>query len=215
MAEISELTKQIDMGLQGKKELFDSIRYGRNHIKNKLQKKSVRVEEASSASPIKTKSKEEIYNELKDRYRFAWKSPGYCNDEFSEIPVLRGKILTTWDRDRALMPERSYKAPKGFRGMKIPYNTSEFGEPSENLLPKLYKTHLEIVKKDYNDRVMRPSKYGPIKEEILISNLFCKEQERGWKKLNTVQMNDFGFGTHSTHQGQQTFKPRPPDNATR
>ena len=39
--------------------------------------------------------------------------PGYCNDEFSHVPVLKAKVLSIWDRERALMPERSYKAPKG------------------------------------------------------------------------------------------------------
>ena len=41
------------------------------------------------------------------------KGPGYCNDEFNKIPVLKGKVLSVWERERALMPERSCKAPKG------------------------------------------------------------------------------------------------------
>lgn len=65
-----------------------------------------------------------MYQELKDKFRFAWKSiklnllvnfsgPGYCNAAFSNIPVLKARVLSVWDRERALMPERSYKAPKG------------------------------------------------------------------------------------------------------
>ena len=39
--------------------------------------------------------------------------PGYCNDEFSHVPVLKPAVLSEWEHERALMPERSYKAPKG------------------------------------------------------------------------------------------------------
>lgn len=39
--------------------------------------------------------------------------PGYVNEPFSHIPVLRAKVLGIWERERALMPERSYKVPKG------------------------------------------------------------------------------------------------------
>ena len=90
--------------------------------------------------------------------------------------------------------------------MKVTYKSREFGEPSETLLPKLYRTHLEDVKKDYNDRVMRPSKYGPLKEDILIANLFFKEKERGWKRSNTKRVNAFGFDKTGTFKSEQTLK---------
>jgi hypothetical protein len=39
--------------------------------------------------------------------------PGYCNSAFSNVPVLKARVLSVWDRERALMPDRSSKAPKG------------------------------------------------------------------------------------------------------
>ena len=58
----------------------------------------------------------------------AWKSmfffniigPGFKNDEFSKIPTLKGKILDEWEIYRINLAERSYKAPKDFKGFKIP-----------------------------------------------------------------------------------------------
>ena len=90
--------------------------------------------------------------------------------------------------------------------MKVSYKTSEFGDAPESLFPKLYKTHLAEVKRDYNDRVMRPSKYGPLKEDILIANLFYRGKERGWKRTNTVRIEPFGFDKTATFKSEQTLK---------
>ena len=39
--------------------------------------------------------------------------PGYTNSEFNKIPILKPNLLNPWDSERAFMPERSYKVPKG------------------------------------------------------------------------------------------------------
>ena len=39
--------------------------------------------------------------------------PGYGNSEFNKIPILKPSLLTPWESERAFMPERSYKVPKG------------------------------------------------------------------------------------------------------
>jgi len=206
MADINDLKTEIDKHLYEKQQHFESIYYCKNPIKDRLKKKTLLTESTDGPRQLKTKSKEEIYNDLKDKFRFAWKSPGYCNDEFNKIPVLKAKVLSVWERERALMPERSCKAPEGFKGMKVTYHSRDFGEASETLLPKLYKTHLEDVKKDYKDRVMRPSKYGPLKEDILMANLFNREKERGWKRSNTKQINAFGHDKNATFKSEQTLK---------
>jgi len=90
--------------------------------------------------------------------------------------------------------------------MKVSYKSEEIGEAPESLFPKLYRTHLVEVKKDYNDRVMRPSKYGPLKEDILMANLFYREKERGWKRSNTVQIKPFCFDKTATFRSEQTLK---------
>jgi len=205
MADINDIKKEIDKSIQSKREFLESIRFGRGTIKDKLKNKTMNSSPEPETKVIQTKSKEEIYNELKDKYRFAWKSPGYCSEEFNKIPVLKAKVLSTWDRERALMPERSYKAPKDFKGFNPAYHSRDFGEPSERLLPKQYRAHLEEVKKDYNDRVMRPSKYGPLREDILMGNLFYKEKERGWKRSNTTQVKQFGFDKKASYLAEQVI----------
>jgi len=42
------------------------------------------------------------------------------NGEFTKIPTLKGKILDEWEIERINLAERSYKAPVGFKGFKIP-----------------------------------------------------------------------------------------------
>jgi hypothetical protein len=206
MSDIKEITRMIDTKLQEKKEMFDSIRYGRLTIKEKLQKKSILIVPEKSNEPVQIKSKEEIYQELKDKFRYAWKSPGYCNSAFSNPPVLKGKVLRPWDRERALMPERSCKAPKGFKGMNVTYKSKEFGNPSESLLTKQYKLTLDEIKRDHEDRILRPSKYEPLKEDILMANLPNLEKERGWRRANTAQTKEFGCDTRASYNCEQSLK---------
>ena len=48
-----------------------------------------------------------------DYYNLDSIDPGTVNKEFSKVTVLKPAILSTWEYARALMPERSYKAPPG------------------------------------------------------------------------------------------------------
>jgi hypothetical protein len=57
-----------------------------------------------------------------------------------------------------------------------------------------------VIKADYDDRVMRPSKYQPLKEDILIDSLFNKQRERGWRLVNSIQYKDFGNDKHATFE---------------
>lgn len=77
MADIKELSMQIDKCLQEKKDFFNSIRYGRGSIKEKLQKKALHIEEERPKTQMQIRSKEEMYAELKDKFRYAWKSTSY------------------------------------------------------------------------------------------------------------------------------------------
>ena len=40
-------------------------------------------------------------------------APGYCNSEFNNIPILKPKLLNTWQKTRCIEPERTYKYPEG------------------------------------------------------------------------------------------------------
>lgn len=128
MADINELRKEIDKHIQAKKEHYETIRYGNNHIKNKLHKITSPIEEDYLPKTVRLNiTKEDIYSDLKDRYKSAWKStlslltnpltsylgPGHISNEFSHVSVLKGKVLTVWEKEQLQLAERSYKAPKG------------------------------------------------------------------------------------------------------
>ena len=74
MSDIKELSMRIDKGLQEKQDFFNSIKYGRGSFKEKLQKKALHIEEERPKTQMQIRSKEEMYNDLKDKFRFAWKS---------------------------------------------------------------------------------------------------------------------------------------------
>jgi len=185
-----------------KKQKFENIKFSLHKITVKTKKDgNVATKKQDENQPVKRiKTKEEIYQEMKDKFRFAWKDPGYASSEFSKIPILKAVILNPWESERAFAPERSYKAPKDFRGMKTTNQGEEFGYPPESTLPKLYRDHLTEVKIKFQDFLQRPSKHGPIKQDIIMDNLFNKEQERNWRLVNSVQQKDFLSDKHATFE---------------
>ena len=45
--------------------------------------------------------------------------PGYCNNEIGKVPILKPKLLNTWQRERCIEPERNYKMPINSVGYRI------------------------------------------------------------------------------------------------
>jgi len=74
MADVNDLKNEIDQYLLEKQRQFENIYYCKNPVKDRLQKKTLLTESNDGPRQLKTKSKEEIYNDLKDKFRFAWKS---------------------------------------------------------------------------------------------------------------------------------------------
>ena len=72
----------------------------------------------------------------------SWKSPGYTNTFFNKVPPLKPCVLSAWDAERTVEPERVYKYPKGYKGFKIDSNCKEFGNHDLNLYPKSFQEHL-------------------------------------------------------------------------
>ena len=68
------------------------------------------------------------------------------------------------------------------------------------MLPERYREYLATTKAKREDFILRPSKYGPLKSEIMIDNLFNKQRERGWRLVNSVQSKDFGNDKHGTFE---------------
>jgi hypothetical protein len=80
MADVAELRKEVTKYIEEKKEHFNSIRWGRHRIEEMLKKKKHNDEELVPLHhKIKSKSKEEVYQELKHNFRFAWKSRKIIN----------------------------------------------------------------------------------------------------------------------------------------
>jgi hypothetical protein len=75
MADIEELRKEVTKHIEANREKFNSIRWGNRHIEDVLNRKK-KVEEKEEVPlhlKIRTKSKQEVYDELKHKFRFAWK----------------------------------------------------------------------------------------------------------------------------------------------
>ena len=83
MADINDLKTEIDKHLLEKQQHFESIYYCKNPVKDRLKKKTLLTETTEGPRQLKTKSKEEIYHELKDKFRFAWKSINWCCYRFN------------------------------------------------------------------------------------------------------------------------------------
>ncbi|CAD8150046.1 unnamed protein product [Paramecium pentaurelia] len=148
------------------------------------------------------KDKEEVYQELKKRFRMAWKSPGFKNDEFTKIPTLKGKILNEWEILRINLAERSYKPPQGFKGFKIPSQYQEFQKPKT---PPGIKKQLDEFKLDFEDFVQRPSKYGKVHEDEMLEKVRINNKEP-FRLTNSVQHNEFGFDPHLTWEAEMNRK---------
>jgi hypothetical protein len=70
--EVKEILSELQKTKNKQKEQFSKISY---HINPKKEKKT----DSSDNKFPKLKPKEDIYNEMKDKFRFAWKAPGYVN----------------------------------------------------------------------------------------------------------------------------------------
>ena len=58
--------------------------------------------------------------------------------------------MNEWEIERIYLAERSYKAPIGFKGFKIPSQYEEFARP---VTPKNYKEHLDDFRLKFDDFV--------------------------------------------------------------
>lgn len=73
MSEIKDLTNEMTKHIQSKKDLFDSIRYSKS-VKERLHQKPSEVVVTAPKESLHTKTKSELYGELKDKFKLQWKS---------------------------------------------------------------------------------------------------------------------------------------------
>ena len=85
---------------------FDKVS---THNLDKILHKKIRAQKK-----LRVTTKEEFRQELKDKYRMAWKGSGYVNTYFSNVQPLKAVYLHPIEKARACVPVRSYKAPAGW-----------------------------------------------------------------------------------------------------
>ena len=90
MADPKDIIKELEQSKQLLKQHKESIKWGRPTIEEKVKKlREERKKEVKiKVEPPRIKSKEEIYEELKDRYRNAWKGKLHSTalDNMSNLP---------------------------------------------------------------------------------------------------------------------------------
>jgi hypothetical protein len=144
---------------------------------------------------------------MKERFRMAWKDPGYHNEAFDTVHPLRPKVLTEWEHIRCLMPERSYKYYPDKGHLKISHQINEFGNPGKKGLPEKYIRYLEGHEKRFTDFALRPSKYGgPIKAQQLLDKVLLDSRKEAFKLPSTAPGQEFGYSVKTQSSFAQTGK---------
>lgn len=148
---------------------------------------------------------------MKERFRMAWKDPGYKNEAFDTVHPLRPKVLTEWEHLRCIMPERSYKYYPDKGHLKISHKIEEFGYPSRKGLSEKYVDFLENHEKRFMDFALRPSKYGgEIKAQKLLERIELDSKREPFKLPSTAPGQEFGFSTLRSLSQSQTHSTRLP-----
>jgi hypothetical protein len=142
---------------------------------------------------------------MKERFRMAWKDPGYRNEAFDSVHPLRPKVLTEWEHLRCIMPERSYKYYPDKGHLKISHRIEEFKYPSRKGLSEKYADFLENHEKKFMDFALRPSKYGgQIKAQQLLAKIELDSQKDPFKLPSTAPGQEFGYPTLRSLSKTQT-----------
>ena len=86
----------------------------------------------------------------------SWLDPSAHNKMFSRLLPVRGVILNQWEAERAIMPERSYKSPKGKPPIRYTsthcnffpaYPIEGYSRDFQEKLKRDIKKHKETVKR--------------------------------------------------------------------
>lgn len=122
---VQSLVDEIDSVKRKRKEETENIKYDPRYPKTSFRNAPMMKELIAPPAIKKIPTQEEIYKEMKRKYRTSWKDPGYTNGEFGKLPALKGKVLNEWEIARALMPERSYKFVPGKPKLQNPFNQKQ------------------------------------------------------------------------------------------
>ena len=95
------------------------------------------------------------------KIKSSWKGAGGGKGFFSNTPIMHGVILNEWEAARTLMPERSYKLPKGATPIRYARTRCDYF-PSDRmeLYPKAFREKLSKTMVDFKEFAERQAKYG-------------------------------------------------------
>lgn len=197
-----------------KKQDFDNIKYSILKPKSSLLgtpfMRELYPREDLSKKDLKDITKDTIHidkdyvrKDIKRKLRFAWKDPGYCNEQFGKnMPLpnrvsynfLFFKVLSEWERERCIMPERSYKYVPGKGNFRMDHYTREFGiKYPKEMCSENFQSYLQTFEKKFSEFVLRPTKFGRIKENDTLDRIVEASKKEVWRDINTVQNESFGF----------------------
>jgi hypothetical protein len=94
------------------------------------------------------------------------------------------------------MPERSYKYVPDKGNFRMDHYTRLFGKAPKDLASDNYLKFLNKFEKKFTEFVLRPSKYGKIKESETLDRIILSSKKDAWRVNNTSQTHYFGFPNH-------------------
>lgn len=96
------------------------------------------------------------------------------------------------------MPERSYKYVPDKGNFRMDHYSRLFGKAPKELASENYLNYLNKFEKKFTEFVLRPSKYGKIKEDYTLERVIQNSKKDAWRMNNTAQSRYFGFPDRKT-----------------
>eukprot|EP00826_Nyctotherus_ovalis_P027554 TRINITY_DN2153_c0_g1_i10.p2 TRINITY_DN2153_c0_g1~~TRINITY_DN2153_c0_g1_i10.p2 ORF type:complete len:159 (+),score=30.69 TRINITY_DN2153_c0_g1_i10:1068-1544(+) len=126
----------------------------------------------------------------------SWLGSGRSSRGFSRLPAVRGVLLNEWEAERAIVPERCYKSPKGKPPIRYTtthcnffpcYPLDGYSKDFQEKLKRAVERHKEFAE--------RPATYGAVaKTPRLLDPNF-----RG--VVPDQVPRSFGWGKHTSWEG--------------
>ena len=91
------------------------------------------------------------------------------------------------------MPERSYKYVPDKGNFRMNHFPALFGEPTNVETGENYEKYLENFEKGFTEFVLMPSKFGKIKEQVLLDKIVLRDKKPPFQPVNTEQRREFGY----------------------
>jgi hypothetical protein len=109
-------------------------------------------------------------------------------------------VLSEWERERCIIPERSYKYVPDKGNFRMDHYARLFGPAPKDQVSENYLKYLSKFEKKFTEYVLRPTKYGRIKENETLDRLIQNSKKESWRSNNTAQSIYFGFPDYKPNE---------------